>query len=1719
MAEISQNIKYVKLDDGVSFELVRTNPKLTTNTKLMYNGKDMYMESYASSPLLNTARYKNARVRPSSTYNIDIAGFLTGSGSRAYDVYQNFSDTVISDSYDNQFENMYWCGAEYIESSFYSEEIGFVAPLYLREKLPNYFLIFRLDTPSNYNLNVDKDGNTLDPTFDFKTDILDKAVLIKSFDLREGSVLGNYIHNYVNQEGFEFDKSMFVNFSNGEVTYYGINKTNGILEKKVENFENELLKNDNPILTTDKWFTEGFERNNLIFPYIMNIEYLFDDRNFVHGGRETYDFARYIGVYCNNIEFGEFLDLEELVKLGYTQDNAIYYFEDNNNNLHRYSNNEDGLKIDGKDSTLFDQRLVSGFEKERDTGYAEPLDVYDGFINRAQYGFEILKPLEPGDWIGIEYNGHVECYFADNKTIDAGVKRDMFIGEYSDFRFSVNENSSLNAIAESLVKCVNHNINSKFEAKCSDNVVAFYAKREGKEYNGSENGGAKMLMEASLLYNKKISMPISDTIKHIDERDCPVEDISDSDLVYPAVEFDENGNVINVEKSSFGDYYKDYFYGACNVEVNVRMDTYKNAFKIYADDYVIFDTKRYLKTNNGNGRRIVANMVYINGEGKIDPKYRLVIVDDVPKGHIGDVGYDVSVSSTFYVEILDPFKSNHGIFSWFPIKDFDFDINNSTYGQYSAFVDECKSLSKKIIYRKLHHLEDTYADSDSRSTQEDTAYGIEELAKSPFFDDFGKSLESEYDYYLEQIHPDLCLLSKSSPYISKWGYYDDQKDSCENTYRLNVSKVFGVSNLSANIYLRSCNEDEYTHSMPYFITLDTPNYYKNYQYIECDEVYANHTGIKKDDQYMMSDDMGDSDISEEIVDSGYFKTFSDCVYYWVDDVFKRTDVDMFTRFFSGKKYGKRFDKKYSRILCGDKFHNPSTLFRGVKFEIVRQYNGSDAITSEYNGYRFSFIYVPVMLDSMIFNSTVHFVKNDTFKFIVGIVFVNTMLGTLGHNIFDGDINYFNKAFLYSSCKDIIRAENTNDYGYDLTLTDSNNNDRQFINIYNEVWKDNYDLNNPSNIFHIWIWDNKQIIITKKRNTSSFSKIVDVIGEFEMPKGINIEYALRNAIKPQTRYTLFERPESDDNFKVTWDRYYEEYDANIYGYKTFEYYGSVLCELGIPNVEFKNLVLVDVCDINWQYYNNQYFGGYEVDVSKLHINSESLQNILINMDDVDSIISIKFYNVDGNDGVNTIFNRLNGEFINGEDNVKIEVDIESGTIMIKAEDETKGSIDTRLEVIGYYGEIIENLRVDILIKDKYDERFESLCFKNYFSVFNQLSMYNIAEYINNNRNVKYYSTKEDNKFKVKVIEPDSIEVVDKYEVVPISVTQNNRSVLGSVEIREKSDVDRIGIKVINRYSGYYNPIFNDILYYDDYTYTKSVGRLKNAVKFEMPYSNTNIDCDYNDGYGEFGVIKNMYYHKTNIYRSDKILTSEKHVYPAINEYALDYRDYNIFSSSWDENYFISQDDLNTRSICNGIGSMKDGLCMFGSKYLNLPDAIFIDTFAKGKIWDEQLVTGVRDNTDTEVMYKEINDRTVRYQLFIEKRLKRYLKEMLMGIFSKYINKNYSFGNKGTIDDDVEEYVEKNLLKLYKVDKVYMYVRGERVSTNNRLIENDYLKYISISNETKIKNGFPTEYVNGSLVLLDSAFTMSKVNEFDRCITYNLTTGLKESFGFAVSIKRK
>jgi hypothetical protein len=480
---------------------------------------------------------------------------------------------------------------------------------------------------------------------------------------------------------------------------------------------------------------------------------------------------------------------------------------------------------------------------------------------------------------------------------------------------------------------------------------------------------------------------------------------------------------------------------------------------------------------------------------------------------------------------------------------------------------------------------------------------------------------------------------------------------------------------------------------------------------------------------------------------------------------------------------------------------------------------------------------------------------------------------------------------------------------------------------------------------------KTIFVTK---TEKITKKTDIIGEF---KCNNVDYdesddCLKECINDinklnenSIKYTSVEKVDEDGDkkFKILYNQYYEDYDTTIYGYKIFKYIGFIEFEIDMPDIKIKNNNFIELCDNEWEYYNEKYSSGYRIDVSNLQFKEGSLRNILMNLNDKNSIIEIRIH--DDIDDINNSFDRT---FVNKNnknfkridvgdsdsgDKCECEIIVDLRNMCVKIIPKIKNK--TIIESNGENGERIEDLFVDVVIDDEKDtSNTSSIGLKEYFSIFNLISMSKIKENINNDNNIKYYSTVDDNKYKIRVVEPDAIEVKDIYEAMPMKISQNNRSVVGTIKIRRKNNVDKIGLKIVNRYSGFYNPIFNDILYYDDYSYVKYVSELSYNV--ELPYSNTNIDYNYDDGYGKFGVIKNMYYHKTNVLKSNKILTSEIPVYPAINEYALGYRDYNVFSSNWDDGYFMSQDDLNNSSKCSGIGSMKEGLCMFVSKYLNIPN---------------------------------------------------------------------------------------------------------------------------------------------------------------------------------------
>ncbi len=883
----SEKPDYVRLDDDVSFQILRTNPKLTTNTKLMYDGENLYMESYDANPLLSTINYKHHKVWKTGFFNRDIRNFLLGTNAAAYTLGQNVDDTIILDNFDNQFENMYWCGVESINSDVYPQEMGFVAPLYLRKKRPNYFVIFKIDSPANTNMVE------TDVSFDFKKDVLKRLKILKSFDLREGTPIGDYISKYVGQRDFKYDRSIYINFSSNEIYYYGIDKFSGVLTQKVENIEEGMLNNDNTISKVDAWITSGFERNNLIFPYILNLEFLFDDKE-----TKDYEFARYFGMYCNDIDLYDMKVLriynntltvdtstsEDIFLLNpETANGTISYIKDKRDNLY---------SIKTKTSlpgfyTLFSsakEEDFTGFENSSTSVFAERIPG----SGRSMLIFEVLSTLNDMDTIKV-YSGSGKSFLAEfiaSAELPKGTSNDKYF--------------SCNGTIEDTAKA----IASAFQDCTTDNL----------KWIKAFNIGSKVVISATYSGDSFDGM-ISVNLNSISN--FKIKKITDSFLGGS-----DEGCVFKVYTED-----KDVFFD--NPENGNRTDR---------------DGIRYFKSSTGkNNAEIKVVLPYINENNEIDDTYSIVVTDSN--------GKYVNISKTDQVEIIDKYYAKIGLLSFFPVKDFNFDTISSQYGEYEVMDNEIKRSENNEI----------------------------SLPYKRFYDiDSGIPVSTEYEYYYENILPELSTVSKTVPFITKWGYIDDSKDSCENPYRLNTSKIFDTSNFSANTFMQSTDIMEYTHSMPYYLVdsdyQEDKSLMKNeYQYIaktEAENTWNDIEGIK--------------------------------------NYFSNTETDNFDNFFGNTSStifnNKRFNKKYSRFLLGDDTHKSSTLFRGVKFEITELNDGKEVNSGKYNDYRFSFLYVPKKDDEE--NAPlppIYFIKNDVFKFIVGILFFRI----------EGKNNYaFNKSYVY-----------------------------------------------------------------------------------------------------------------------------------------------------------------------------------------------------------------------------------------------------------------------------------------------------------------------------------------------------------------------------------------------------------------------------------------------------------------------------------------------------------------------------------------------------------------------------------------------------------------------------------------------------------------------------------------------------------------------------------
>jgi hypothetical protein len=276
MANINTNIENSSIDDK-SFALLRTNPKLTSNAKLLVNDNgDLFLSSFRANKELSKIEYQKYAVSSDGRYSDDIAKFYKGLPStQKYQVLRSNSDTTVFSDYKFQYEDQYQYGAIHNITKLYDEQYKIFAPIWLDKKIPTNFVVYRIE---DVDYSVTFDENVQGQNSRIK-ELLKNATIVKTFDLSKSSNIGKYLNNHINDKLFP-ESALTINFTEGsQSTFNGIDLNNGGFVSRAEQLDKYYTQIDYPEIFSNEIITQGFERNEIAIANIINLEFLFDDIN------------------------------------------------------------------------------------------------------------------------------------------------------------------------------------------------------------------------------------------------------------------------------------------------------------------------------------------------------------------------------------------------------------------------------------------------------------------------------------------------------------------------------------------------------------------------------------------------------------------------------------------------------------------------------------------------------------------------------------------------------------------------------------------------------------------------------------------------------------------------------------------------------------------------------------------------------------------------------------------------------------------------------------------------------------------------------------------------------------------------------------------------------------------------------------------------------------------------------------------------------------------------------------------------------------------------------------------------------------------------------------------------------------------------------------------------------------------------------------------------
>ena len=1029
--------------DNVSKPLIRTNPRLSTNIKLVVDGSKMYLESFNATDQLAASNYKKYLVKETGSYAYDVAKFWNKDSTPndlIYKVKREYSDFSVLDSYDKQFEETYNYGTTINYNKLYDNQFNMLAPIWLDRNIPTKFIIYRVKDPINSKAYSNSENlNRIN-------DMLNNSTLIKTFDLSENSPVGKYIRNYVNDSSFP-DSPLTVSFNKDEQTFYnGIDLEKGGFTSKGEFQYKDVVKTDKPIIEYNSLITDGFARNNIACANLINFEFLFDDDE-----ADEFSINRYFGIYVDEHHLGSGivesikrdvfkldintvsteLDIEgegladrfklpyyrfykDMPMLGWVKGFSNYhnikngvYWNSKNYEIKIDTNNEDYESFLGIKKT---DNNITTFENVEGDGDFIKLKIISNPINGDSFKLLNLKKQK----FSIE--------IIDNQPGTITIQDNLGNSYIRNAGATVYD-----TLLELLSNWPTTGTNTfkKYEPNLTKVKDVWKLELIEKEYNFEENHDFTSLNNNSILDIKRTYTPIevvNNTFLASDQIDKGK---------FENNYFSNQGTLNNVANSINGLINNNNLFTSIVLENEILISSKLKGYNKYLSVFIKeLSSSNFIEIENSSSTQNISSDFLLAHEifyltGGSNPNFSIYInEDDFDSVSIGNYLLDSTNNFNKILDIVDDsrelnsefkriilkdknvgldgiinvyrdFKIEWGMFHAYDIHDMDFDF----YDESNSNLKELE-LEDEIVYPFSQA--DTEPVGPGGEPPLDAYSDIDKLKEisATYFSNLINILEdenslsegnditrinSEFERLQENNTTDYATISRIVPYINKWSL-KNTVNVRENPYYLNVNESFGETNFSPNLESEDRDETKMTHE--WFYIDEYPTYVT---YSDVDNIFSY---IKPSPNIEFSID------HFKDVNFDYFKT------YFIGTGAMVGSEDTLAKTSFGKS---KVLKKYTIIEDGSSSAFASTIFKGLRFIPKTRKKIENSITkefvknSQFNGYKFSTVLKTTFNTEVSNNLNVKVVENKKFKFIVLI---------LDLNMSDDNFSFLNRKLLY-----------------------------------------------------------------------------------------------------------------------------------------------------------------------------------------------------------------------------------------------------------------------------------------------------------------------------------------------------------------------------------------------------------------------------------------------------------------------------------------------------------------------------------------------------------------------------------------------------------------------------------------------------------------------------------------------------------------------------------